>query len=66
MINYLKQINVRQEELQDLRRQHIADLIYPLKSILDDSLGCALWFAARGKGVINGQPYTSSARVRLT
>ncbi|XP_073974872.1 asparagine synthetase domain-containing protein 1 isoform X2 [Rhodnius prolixus] len=59
------EINVRQEELQDLRRQHIADLIYPLKSILDDSLGCALWFAARGKGVINGQPYTSSARILL-
>uniref|UniRef100_A0A023F173 Putative asparagine synthase n=1 Tax=Triatoma infestans TaxID=30076 RepID=A0A023F173_TRIIF len=59
------EINVSQEELGELRSQHIADLIYPLKSILDDSLGCALWFAARGKGVLNGQPYTSPARIVL-
>nr|CAI5852218.1 unnamed protein product [Callosobruchus analis] len=42
-------INVPQEELNLMRTECIADLIYPLTSILDDSLGCALWFAARGK-----------------
>ncbi|KAJ8931685.1 hypothetical protein NQ314_015369 [Rhamnusium bicolor] len=43
------EINVTQKELDEQRKQHIADLIYPLKTILDDSLGCALWFASRGK-----------------
>ena len=39
--------------------------------MLDDSIGCAIWFAARGKGVIcnddtgDAIPYTTSARVRL-
>lgn len=42
------EINVTQEELNKERTQRIADLIYPLNSVLDDSLGCALWFASRG------------------
>ena len=24
--------------------------MYPLESVLDDSIGCAIWFAARGRG----------------
>lgn len=37
------------EELDKQRSEHIADLIYPLNTILDDSLGCALWFASRAE-----------------
>lgn len=37
------------EELEKQRSEHIADLIYPLNTILDDSLGCALWFASRAE-----------------
>ena len=34
--------------------------------MLDDSLGCAMWFAARGQGIISGDiPYTSSAKVMI-
>ncbi|CAH1982260.1 unnamed protein product [Acanthoscelides obtectus] len=58
--NFLS-INVPQEELNSKRSASIADLIYPLTSILDDSLGCALWFAARGKQ----DDVTSSCRVLL-
>ncbi|XP_018579663.1 asparagine synthetase domain-containing protein CG17486 [Anoplophora glabripennis] len=43
------EVNVPKEELNDARDKYIADLVYPLTSILDDSLGCALWFASRGK-----------------
>ncbi len=28
----------------------LADLLHPAKTVLDDSIGCALWFAARGSG----------------
>jgi len=35
------------------RSVHINELLKPLNTVLDDSIGCALWFAARGRGVIN-------------
>lgn len=55
---------MRKEELADIRTQVITELIHPLNSVLDDSIGCALWFAARGKGCLEGQPFLSPARVR--
>ncbi|XP_065332212.1 asparagine synthetase domain-containing protein 1 [Cloeon dipterum] len=45
------EVNVTKDELKLKRNECIADLIFPLNSILDDSLGCALWFAARGQGI---------------
>lgn len=57
--NFLE-VNVTKTELNEKRMECIADLIYPLNSILDDSLGCALWFASRGLG----DDYHSSCRVR--
>ena len=36
-----------------LRDNHIGDLVYPHTTVLDDSIGCALWFAAGGKGLLN-------------
>lgn len=53
------QVNVTQAELQEERSNHIADLIFPLNTILDDSLGSALWFASRGKTM----DYESPCRV---
>ncbi|GFS25505.1 asparagine synthetase domain-containing protein 1 [Elysia marginata] len=47
------EINVTQAELQSVRQSHISRLIYPLRTVLDDSIGCAVWFAARGKGTVN-------------
>ncbi|XP_018331862.1 asparagine synthetase domain-containing protein CG17486 isoform X2 [Agrilus planipennis] len=43
------EINISEDKLNEKRNQVIADLIYPLNTVLDDSLGCALWFAARGE-----------------
>ena len=45
-------------------------LIYPLHTILDDSIGCAIWFAARGRGLVTNETgdrveYVSTARVRI-
>lgn len=42
--------------------------MYPLETVLDDSIGCAVWFAARGEGVLGngedaGKAYKSSAKV---
>lgn len=55
------EINISQEELDFCRSHRIADLIYPLNSVLDDSLGCALWFAGRGATA----DYTSPCRVGI-
>nr|CAD7264106.1 unnamed protein product [Timema shepardi] len=46
------EIDVSQEELCLERSRRISDLIHPLNTILDDSLGCALWFASRGEGTL--------------
>ncbi|XP_074641083.1 asparagine synthetase domain-containing protein 1-like [Tubulanus polymorphus] len=59
------EINVTVEELQKRRVNCISDLVYPLKTVLDDSIGCAIWFAARGYGLLNQEEYTSPARVVL-
>lgn len=62
--NFIK-IDVTQRELKDCRDHIIRHLIHPLSSVLDDSLGCALWFASRGEGLINGTLYKSPARIVL-
>ncbi|XP_007888327.2 asparagine synthetase domain-containing protein 1 [Callorhinchus milii] len=69
MWNFVE-INIDLEELKEMRRQRICHLVQPLDTVLDDSIGCAVWFAARGVGTIlcNGetQPFTSTAKVVLT
>ncbi|KAM4668694.1 asparagine synthetase domain-containing protein 1 [Amazona ochrocephala] len=64
------EINVTPEELKKMRQQRINHLIYPLNTVLDDSIGCAIWFASRGEGFISNQgepkPYRSPAKVVLT
>ncbi|KAM5152427.1 asparagine synthetase domain-containing protein 1 isoform 2-T2 [Mantella aurantiaca] len=64
------EINVTLEELMQMRQQYISQLVYPLNTVLDDSIGCAVWFASRGIGMlqIDGElkPYTSTSKVVLT
>lgn len=64
------EINVTQEELQVMRQGRICHLVHPLDTVLDDSIGCAVWFAARGTGSITEEdyqrPFTSAAKVRLS
>ncbi|XP_048454730.1 asparagine synthetase domain-containing protein 1 [Rhincodon typus] len=64
------EINITLEELNEMRQQRISHLVRPLDTVLDDSIGCAVWFAARGIGtrISNGeiQPYISCAKVVLT
>ncbi|NXM75899.1 ASND1 protein, partial [Serilophus lunatus] len=64
------EINVTPEELKKMRKQCINHLIYPLDTVLDDSIGCAVWFASRGEGFIHNQGetklYKSPAKVVLT
>ncbi|KAK8753791.1 hypothetical protein OTU49_001603 [Cherax quadricarinatus] len=59
------QINVSSAELAEERESVIRHLVAPLTSVLDDSIGCALWFGGRGHGAVVGVPYTSPARVLL-
>ena len=40
-------VNVTKAELQEMREDCIRDLLHPLDTVLDDSIGCAIWFAAR-------------------
>ena len=49
------------------RSECVSHLIYPLGTVLDDSIGCALWFGARAQGTLFGSKeyivYKSRARV---
>ncbi|VDK18389.1 unnamed protein product [Anisakis simplex] len=45
-------VNVDRDELADCRRRHIARLVRPSETVLDDSIACVLWFAARAEGVL--------------
>ncbi|KAJ6665219.1 hypothetical protein lerEdw1_004268 [Lerista edwardsae] len=64
------EINVTLEDLKEMRQQRISHLVYPLDTVLDDSIGCAVWFASRGDGLLMHQgdmrPYKSPAKVILT
>lgn len=42
----LLEVNVTRDELKQQLCSHIHQLIYPLQTVLDESLGCAFWFAA--------------------
>lgn len=61
------EINITPDELQRTRQERISHLVHPLDTVLDDSIGCAVWFAARGIGVaLDGaeqKPHTSTAKV---
>jgi asparagine synthetase B (glutamine-hydrolysing) len=48
-------INESREEVEKMREEWIKDLISPLKTVIDDSVGCCLWFAARGQSQTEGQ-----------
>ena len=61
-------VNVPKAELQEMRELRIKDLLWPLNTVLDDSIGCAIWFASRGRGVLWNEEeadYTSPARVLI-
>ncbi|XP_034285219.1 asparagine synthetase domain-containing protein 1 isoform X1 [Pantherophis guttatus] len=64
------EINVTLEDLKAMRVKHIRHLIYPLDTVLDDSIGCAVWFASRGEGLLTNQgavrPYKSPAKIVIT
>ena len=45
-------VNVEPVEAERLREEHFRHLVHPLRTVLDDSIGCALWFAARGEGLL--------------
>ncbi|TSW62334.1 Asparagine synthetase domain-containing protein 1 [Bagarius yarrelli] len=64
------EINVTQEELKELRVRNICHLVHPLDTVLDDSIGCAVWFAARGRGFLSegtqARQHCSAAKVVLT
>ena len=40
-------VNVTKNELQEARTSRISQVLYPCQSVLDDSIGCSLWFAAQ-------------------
>ena len=48
-VNFVE-VDVTKEELQCAREAIVKDLLSPLQTVLDDSIGCAVWFAARGRG----------------
>ena len=61
------QVDVTLQELQTARAERVLDLLHPLNTVLDDSIGCAVWLAGRGQGhdLRTGQRLKSRARVLL-
>ena len=68
------EVNVTKDQLVKERNEHIKALLYPLNTVLDDSIGCAVWFAARGRGILRNseadnitklEEYCSPCRVLL-
>ncbi|KZC15065.1 Asparagine synthetase domain-containing protein 1, partial [Dufourea novaeangliae] len=61
------EVNITQAELQEYRSLRICHLLYPRCTILDESLGCAVWFASRAKGTLStsNRVYESPCRVLL-
>jgi len=47
LINFIR-VDVTKSEVERMRQERIRHLISPLTSVLDDSIGCCLWFAASG------------------
>ncbi|KAL5276856.1 ASNSD1 family protein [Megaselia abdita] len=50
----LVEINVLRENLQRELDEHVKHLLFPLKTVLDESLGCVFWFASRGETLESG------------
>ncbi|CAF3466659.1 unnamed protein product [Rotaria socialis] len=65
--NFVK-IDINLNELQHYRESIIKNVLYPCSTVLDDSIGSALWFAARGNGILHQDniPYESLAEVLLS
>lgn len=61
------EVNIDSTELSHYRSERIGHLIYPKLTIMDDSIGCSLWFASRGQGVLNtnGENYKTTSRIVL-
>nr|XP_033339086.1 asparagine synthetase domain-containing protein 1 isoform X1 [Megalopta genalis]XP_033339087.1 asparagine synthetase domain-containing protein 1 isoform X1 [Megalopta genalis]XP_033339088.1 asparagine synthetase domain-containing protein 1 isoform X1 [Megalopta genalis] len=61
------EVNITQAELQQYRSSRICHLLYPLCTVLDESLGCAVWFASRAIGTLSTSNciYESPCRVLL-
>lgn len=45
-------VNVDPNELALCRKKWISSAVAPAYSVLDDSVGCVQWFAARGEGLL--------------
>lgn len=58
------EINIARSELYEHTRK-LSSLIYPLKNVLDESLGIAIYFASRGIGIVKDEQYESPCRVIL-
>ena len=63
-------IHISKEELETYRSKHIRFLVKPSQTVLDDSIGCAVWFATRGKGLLMQEPgeitsFTCQTRARV-
>ncbi|KAI6652760.1 Asparagine synthetase domain-containing protein 1-like [Oopsacas minuta] len=65
------QIDTCLTELSQIRKDNTEQLIYPLTTVMDDSIGTPVWLAAMGLGHLYQQqaatyiPYQSNARILL-
>ncbi|XP_070508252.1 asparagine synthetase domain-containing protein CG17486 [Chironomus tepperi] len=58
------EINITRAELYEHKKK-LSSLVYPLSNVLDESLGSAIYFASRGRGLVNEMTFESPCRVIL-
>lgn len=59
----LIEVNVTRTELNEALKTRISHLVYPLNTVLDESIGAVLWFGSRGSGTTGDIDYSSNCRV---
>lgn len=57
-------MNVTRTELNEALKTRISHLVYPLNTVLDESIGAVLWFGSQGSGNVDDIDYSSNCRVR--
>lgn len=51
-----REVNIPREKLEKYQCSIIGDLVYPRRTVLDESLGSAFWFAALGEDELDVSP----------
>ena len=58
-------VNINEWESVVTEEKHVQQLISPKASVMDLNIGTALWFASRGVGLLDGEPFHSGSKILI-